>query len=135
MSWLIPALVAPFINAINGFVDKFLVSGAIKSPKVLPVYMAIISFLIGTGIWTFFGFFHPTVFALFGVASGVTTVIAVAAYFELMARKDVGEMIFYFGLTTPFIFYPFVCVSGRSDFTVADGGFCFDAVRGRTGFL
>jgi drug/metabolite transporter (DMT)-like permease len=101
--WLIPALVAPFINAINDFIDKYLVSGAIKNPKVLPVYMAIVSFFVGTVLWVFSGFFSPTIFALFGVASGVTTIIAAAAYFKLMARKDVSEMIFYMGLTTPFV--------------------------------
>ena len=31
------------------------------------------------------------------------TIVAAIAYFKLMSQKDVSEMIFYIGLTTPFI--------------------------------
>ncbi len=103
MLWIIPALTAPFINAVNNFLDKYLVSGAIKNPKVLPVYLAVFSFFVGTAVWAGFGFFRPSIFALFGIASGITTVVAAIAYFKLMSQKDVSEMIFYIGLTTPFI--------------------------------
>jgi len=103
MYWIIPALIAPFINAVNNFADKYLVSGAIKSWKVIPVYGAFFSFTVSTAIWGALGFFSPGIYSLFGVASGITTVVAVTAYYKLMSRQDVSEMVFFLGLTTPLI--------------------------------
>ena len=103
MHWIIPALMAPFVNAANNFADKYLVSGAIKKPEALPVYSAFFSFFVGVSLWAFSCFFTPGVYSLFGVAAGITTVAAVTTYFKLMARRDVSEMIFFFGMTPLFV--------------------------------
>jgi drug/metabolite transporter (DMT)-like permease len=103
MHWIIPALTAPFINATVNFADKYLVSGAVKRPEALPVYSAFFGFFIATAVWAGAGFFHPGINSLFGVLAGITTTAATTAYFKLMARKDVSEAIFFFGMTPLFI--------------------------------
>ena len=103
MHWIIPALIVPLINAVNNFADKYLVSGAIKSWKVIPVYGAFFGFAVSIAIWGALGFFSPGIYSLFGVASGITTVAAVTAYYKLMNRHDVSEMVFFLGLTSPLV--------------------------------
>jgi len=100
MHWIIPALVAPFINASVNFVDKYLISARVKNHWAMPVYSAIVNFLLGTAVWIFYGFpLLGTRDSIFALASGFLLALATAIYFFLLFREDTSKIVFLFALT------------------------------------
>ncbi|MCX6758426.1 MAG: hypothetical protein NTX14_01850, partial [Candidatus Nealsonbacteria bacterium] len=56
MQWIIPALFAPFLNAIVNFIDKYLVTRQVKNCLAMQLYTSIVSFCFGTLVWIGLGF-------------------------------------------------------------------------------
>jgi len=123
--WLIPALVAPFINAIVNFIDKYLVTRRINNPLAMQLYTSIVSFCVGILAWIAFGFPFlggPNIFLGLGV--GLLFSLAGIIYYYVISRKDVSDMTFLFGVTPVFTFFSAFLILGETFSLSQFFGFC-----------
>ncbi len=105
MHWIIPALIAPFLNAIVNFIDKYLVTRQVKNCLAMQLYTSIVSFCFGVLVWAGLGF--PSFGGLsvfYELAAGVLFSVAGIGYYYVLSRKDVSDMIFLYALTPVFVF-------------------------------
>lgn len=102
--WIIPALVAPFINAIVNFVDKYLVSNRVRNYRALILYSTSVNFAIGAAAWAIAGF--PIVgpaAAFYALASGFVLAVSTFLYFYMASKEEMSSVILMFQLVPVFV--------------------------------
>src|SRR5262245_53014581 len=89
MRWFFLALLAPALDTIIIFVDKYLVEHRVKDSHCMPVYAGIAAATLATTLWLVFGM--PTTTAsntCLLLASGFMTVLGLALYFHALFKDD-----------------------------------------------
>jgi len=94
MNWVILALLAPAIYTIVNFIDKYLVSDAVKDYRAMPVYATIVGLAVGTIFWIISGFpiLDPKSAAIV-LFTGMLTIWGVPLYFKVMAKEETTTVI------------------------------------------
>lgn len=88
MKWFFLALLAPAIDTVINFIDKYLVEHRVKDSHSLPVYAAIVSLAAGCIFWLIAG--TPTLTstnALLVAGAGAFWLWASALYFHALAKS------------------------------------------------
>jgi len=117
MAWLIFAISAYFINAVNAVIDKFLLgepqgarlakSGKIPEPIVYSFYVGLLSiFALIIVPFAPSGFIWPGTYQfLLSIAVGSAFLLALIAYFTVMKRNEASRVVPVIGGFTPiFVF-------------------------------
>jgi drug/metabolite transporter (DMT)-like permease len=88
MNWLLPALIAPALYAINIFIDKYVVEHKVKDPSGVPIYSGITALFIGLVLWLILGMpimnLNNTMLL---ITSGTFAIIALAFYFYALSKS------------------------------------------------
>jgi bacterial/archaeal transporter family protein len=96
-SWLIPALLAPFLDTLSNFTDQYIVSKQIKDYRSMPVLTGIIGLCAGIIFYIATGF--PILSlrdSLLIMASGLFTVVGLYFYFAALMQEEMSRVIIYF---------------------------------------
>lgn len=100
MSWLFLALLAPFIYAINVFLDKYIISTKISDYRSLPIFGVFLALPIFIILGFNGGFWSVSLKdALLVVITGVFTILAFALYLEALIKEDTSIVIILMQLT------------------------------------
>lgn len=94
MNWVLLALLAPAVYTIVNFIDKYLVSDAVKDYRAMPIYATIVGLIGGTIIWLISGF--PTLdprSATIVLFTGMLTIWGVPLYFKVMSKEETTTVI------------------------------------------
>jgi len=94
MTWLFLALLAPALDTIVSFVDKYVVEHKLKDSYSIPVYSGITALCIGTLVWLIFGM--PTMTArdsFIFLLSGAIFMWANALFFHAIAKSQTSYII------------------------------------------
>lgn len=92
-TWVLLAIVAYTLNAINGVIDKFLLSGPNRRPIAYAFYSSILSFLIVLGVP--FGATFPQSFVqvLVSVVGGFAFTLALVFLYEAIQRASISRIL------------------------------------------
>lgn len=107
MAWLIFAISAYFINAVNAVIDKFLLGNKIPEPIVYSFYVGLLSiFALIIVPFAPSGFIWPGAYQfLLSIAVGSVFLFALIAYFIVMKRNEASRVVPVIGGFTPiFVF-------------------------------
>jgi bacterial/archaeal transporter family protein len=114
MSWLFLALLAPALDTIVGFIDKYVIEHKLKDSYAAPIYAGITALVFGTIIWSLFGL--PTLGIKNGVlliGSGIIFMWGYALYFHALARSHTSYVIAVLQSTPLFILILSVILLGE----------------------
>lgn len=100
MSWIIYALLAPAIDTVTNFVDKYLIGDRIRDSHVITLYMAIVGVIAGTLVWIFngFAFLGPRDTVLVLIA-GILMYYWISFYFKALEEEETSVVILLFQLS------------------------------------
>lgn len=94
MNWIFLALLAPFIYALNVFLDKYLVEARIPDYRSLPIFSAIVALPVTIGLWFFSGFaLLDLVDTFLIILSGIFTILAFSLYLEALIKEETSLLI------------------------------------------
>ncbi len=94
MNWFFLALLAPFIYAINVFVDKYLVEARIPDYRSLPIFGIFLSLPVALGLWVSSGFeLIGLRDSILVITAGVLTIWAFSLYLEALAKEETSSLI------------------------------------------
>lgn len=94
MSWFLLALIAPAIDTVINFVDKYVIEHKLKDSHSMPVYSGIAALLFGTLAWSVFGM--PTLSGRNGwilIMAGGLYMFASALYFHALAKSQTSYIV------------------------------------------
>jgi len=92
MIWLIFAITAYFINAVNGIIDKFLLVGAIPDPLVYAFYVGLFS--IFSLVLAPFGLIWPGLMQFFAsLGVGILFLISLYFLYRLLKEYEVSKVL------------------------------------------
>lgn len=97
MTWIIPALIAPFTVTIVNFIDKYVVEKEVKDYRGMPIFVGITGLVVGTAFWFFTG--QPILAVrdmLLLLTSGILTVWSSVLYFKAMSLEEASKVIILF---------------------------------------
>lgn len=104
MNWTLLALLAPFVYAVNIYIDKYLVSSRLRDFRSLPVFSAIVAFIFAILLWIFTGFEILSSYDAFLVLlSGVFTIVGFALYLEALMKEETSLLIVLIQLSPVFV--------------------------------
>lgn len=89
MSWLFFALLAPALDTLVIFMDKYVVEHRVKDSHAMPIYLGLAAAIIATILWLAFGM--PGLNAHNGLlllASGISCAWAAALYFHALLKSE-----------------------------------------------
>lgn len=104
MTWLFYALLAPAVYTIVMFIDKHVVSNAVKDSRGIVINAALVGLIVGTLFWFIFG--RPVLSVTDAgliLLSGFLVEISSALYFRVMAVEDASMVIILFQTTPVFV--------------------------------
>jgi drug/metabolite transporter (DMT)-like permease len=93
-TWLTFALLAPAINTVANYIDKFVVEKKVKDYRGVPIYGAIAGLVFGTLYWIIRGF--PIIKPADGiivVLTGVLTLWGYALYFNALSKNQTSYIV------------------------------------------
>ncbi|MEP6984866.1 MAG: hypothetical protein ABI970_04675, partial [Chloroflexota bacterium] len=94
MSWLIYALLAPFVFTIVNFVDKLILEKHVRNPASMIPYITVMAFLSGCVLWGVTGFpilaFRDVAIVMF---TGILVSIGTLLYYRALAREETSKII------------------------------------------
>jgi len=94
MNWILLALLAPLIYAVNVFVDKYLISSKIKNYRSLPVFGIFLAVPAAVIFWVLSGFallnFKDS---LLIILTGMLTIWAFSFYLEALIKEETSLLI------------------------------------------
>ena len=94
MSWVIYALLAAFLYAVVGIVDKFTITKWIKNPFVPPIIFGAMGFLFSAAIYFFQGFAQLSTFNIaLAIFVGIISVVASVAYFKAAKIEEISRLV------------------------------------------
>jgi uncharacterized membrane protein len=94
MSWLLLALLAPALDTIVNFVDKYLVEHKLKDSRSVPVYSGLAALIFGTAVWLLAGApFLSGRNAIILIVSGMVFMWGIALYFHALAKSQTSYII------------------------------------------
>lgn len=92
MNWIFLALLAPFVYAVNIFLDKYIVSARLPDYRSLPIFGMLISLPVAVVLFVVSGF-ELTYGALLIILSGVLTIWAFSLYLEALTTEETSLLI------------------------------------------
>lgn len=97
MNWLLFALLAPAIFAVNVLVDKYILEKEIKDYQSMPIYSSIMALLFGVILLVITGFpilsYQDTLFVLL---TGMLTLWGAAFYFRALSNHESSKIMILF---------------------------------------
>lgn len=97
MNWIFFALLAPAILALVNFIDKYLVSKAIKDYRAMVIYTSIVGFIFGTIWWILFSRnLLPIRDSLIILTTGILSAWSLIVYFKALSFEETSKIIFLF---------------------------------------
>lgn len=97
MNWIFFALLSPAVYALVNFIDKHLVSNAVKDYRAMPIYTSIVAFIAGTLFWIVTGFpvlgLRDAVIVIF---TGMLAIWSLFFYFKALADEETTTIIILF---------------------------------------
>lgn len=93
MNWVALALLAPFIYAVNVFLDKYLIESKFPDYRALPVFSAILALPVFVVLSIKGGIFLNLIDLLLVVLSGVFTIWAFSIYLEALIKEETSVII------------------------------------------
>lgn len=98
--WLLSAIAGAAIHATANFIDKYVLEKEVSDYRVIPIYTAIVSFVLGVVFWVATGrpFLAPrdTVIVL---TTGVLSAFALVFYFKALTVEETSRVIILFQMT------------------------------------
>jgi drug/metabolite transporter (DMT)-like permease len=97
MNWLSLALLAPALDTVILYIDRYIIEREITDYQGLPVYSALVGIIAGTMYWivTDFPFLSPRD-GLIIVSTGILSVWGLAIYYKALAREETSRIIIFF---------------------------------------
>jgi len=115
MHWILPALMAPFMNSAVNFIDKYLVAVRVKNHRVMPLYSSAVNFLFGFLVWIAIGFSLPdSEIFIFATLSGFLLAIATVIYYDFLSQESTSSVVFAFELTPVLVLLAAVPLLGQT---------------------
>lgn len=104
MNWIVLALLAPLVYAVNVFTDKYLVSSRLKDYRSLPIFSSLVAFGFAILLWVFTGFqilssYDSSLILL----SGIFTILGFAFYLEALTEEETSLLILLIQLSPVFV--------------------------------
>lgn len=93
MNWIFLGLLAPFVYAVNVFLDKYLIESKFPDYRALPIFSAILAFPVFVVLSLSGGMFLGFTDALLVILSGVFTVWAFSIYLEALIKEETSLII------------------------------------------
>lgn len=94
MNWIFLALLAPFIYAVNVFLDKYLISSRIPNYRSLPIFGVFLALPVVLILWIAGGFgFLGLGDTFWIVLSGIFTILAFSLYLEALIKEETSIVI------------------------------------------
>ncbi len=94
MSWLIYALLAPFVFTVVNFVDKLILGKYIHNPLIMLPFVSLMAFVNGSILWVLTGFpvlnVHDAVIVML---SGMLAAVGSVLYFKALAVEEASKII------------------------------------------
>lgn len=104
MNWIVLALLAPLVYAVNVFTDKYLVSARLKDYRSLPIFSSIVAFGFAILLWVFTGFQIISGYDSFLILlSGIFTILGFAFYLEALTKEETSLLILLIQLSPVFV--------------------------------
>jgi drug/metabolite transporter (DMT)-like permease len=104
MNWVFFALLAPALDSVINFTDKYIVEKEVQDYRGMPIYTALVSVIAGTLYWIFTGFpklnTHDAGIILL---TGVLTIWGLALYFKALMIEETSRIIMFFKAIPIFI--------------------------------
>jgi transporter family protein len=100
MSWLFFALLAPAINTVVNFTDKYILEKELKDYRIVPLYTAVTAFIAGTLFWLFTGRQLLTPFnGMLVLSTGAITLWSLVIYFKALSQEETSKIVLLFKMT------------------------------------
>ncbi len=98
------ALFSPFLDSINNYIDKFLLSKYEVSTTILAIYSGLFAFVTGTLVFLFMGF-HSIDIQTAGIIiiSGFLSVFILLTYFQALTHDEASRVASLFQLIPVFV--------------------------------
>src|SRR5262245_37719092 len=94
MSWLVYALLSPFVFSIVNFGDKYIIERQVRDARAMSIYSGIIAFVTGCILFVVTDFpVLPPRDAILVMVTGAMTSIGAALYFMAMGRDEASKVI------------------------------------------
>ncbi len=93
MNWVFLALLAPFVYAVNVFLDKYLIESKFPDYRALPIFSAILALPVFIVLSLSGGMFLGLTDALLVILSGVFTIWAFSIYLEALIKEETSLII------------------------------------------
>jgi len=104
MNWLFFAIIAPALDTVINFTDKYILEKEINDYRGMPVYTAIVAFIAGTIYWNFAG--YPVLQirdASLVLLTGMLSIWGLALYFKALMLDETSRIIVFFKAIPIFI--------------------------------
>lgn len=100
MNWVLLALLAPFIYAVNVFIDKYLISSKIRDYRGLPIFGIFLSIVVIVFFWLVSGVnITFSLDSLLVILTGVLTIWGFSLYLEALIKEETSLVIILLQLT------------------------------------
>ncbi len=100
MNWLVAALLAPATYAVVNYVDQYIVVREVGDYRGMPIFAAIMGFVVGTSFWFLAGFPILTLRdSLIVLLTGALTIWATVLYFRAISTEEASKLILFFQVT------------------------------------
>lgn len=103
MNWIFLALLAPFIYAVNVFLDKYLVEAMLPNYRSLPIFTSILAGIFSLILLVSFDFNLQPNDSFLVILTGIFTIFASALYIEALVREEGSIIIILIQLTPIFV--------------------------------
>lgn len=104
MNWFIFSVLGTFLSASVNFVDKYLVEKHLSDSRVMIIYSALCSGILGTVLFILIGKPIPPLDVLFMLLlAGVLVITATLIYFNVIVREHVSFIVLFFQILPIFI--------------------------------
>lgn len=104
MNWLFFALIAPALDTLILYIDRYIIEREIPDYRGLPVYSAIVGLIAGTFYWMITGF--PVLNLRDGliiISTGVLSIWGLAIYYKALSLEETSRIIIFFKAIPIFI--------------------------------
>ena len=104
MNWLLFALLAPALDTLINFTDKYIIEREVTDYRGMPIYGTIVGLVVGTIYWIATGFpqLHPRDAALI-IFTGMLSIWGLALYFKALTLEETSRIIVFFKAIPIFI--------------------------------
>lgn len=104
MNWLFFALLAPALDTIILFIDRYIIEQEVPDYRGLPIFGAIFGCIAGTLFWIATGYpFLGTRDAAIILTTGVLSVWGLALYYKALSLEETSRIIIFFKAIPVFI--------------------------------